>query len=158
MQGAAPRLSRPPSTSPRPFPEPASRRRGVRLALRLRRGGADVPPPLLGTVEGWARRAHVPRACCQVPARRRQDADDARLKVGLGRALLGRRAPPARRGPPTLAHRPPRPRGARPAAGTLSSLRTIAAEEGAAALLKGIGPRVGWISIGGSLISRDEPR
>jgi len=33
--------------------------------------------------------------------------------------------------------------------GTLSSLRTIVAEEGAAALLKGIGPRVGWISIGG---------
>ncbi|EOD15904.1 mitochondrial carrier, partial [Emiliania huxleyi CCMP1516] len=42
--------------------------------------------------------------------------------------------------------------GSKPAAGTLSSLRTIAAEEGAAALLKGIGPRVGWISIGGSLI------
>eukprot|EP00967_Tisochrysis_lutea_P153449 scaffold302848_cov35-Tisochrysis_lutea.AAC.4 len=31
--------------------------------------------------------------------------------------------------------------------GTLSSLRTIVFEEGPAALFKGIGPRVGWISV-----------
>jgi len=79
-------------------------------------------------------------------------------KSASGELYSGAAPPPARRGPPTLAHRAPRPRGARPATGTLSSLRTIAAEEGAGALLKGIGPRVGWISIGGGLISRDEPR
>ena len=33
--------------------------------------------------------------------------------------------------------------------GTLHSLRTIAVEEGVGALFKGIGPRVGWITIGG---------
>jgi len=33
--------------------------------------------------------------------------------------------------------------------GTLNSLQTIAREEGALALFKGIGPRVGWITIGG---------
>lgn len=36
-----------------------------------------------------------------------------------------------------------------PYVGTLNSLRTIAAEEGFLALFKGIGPRVGWITIGG---------
>lgn len=33
--------------------------------------------------------------------------------------------------------------------GTLNSLRTIAAEEGAGALFSGLGPRVGWITLGG---------
>jgi len=33
--------------------------------------------------------------------------------------------------------------------GTLNSLQTIVREEGAAALFSGIGPRVGWITIGG---------
>lgn len=33
--------------------------------------------------------------------------------------------------------------------GTLQSLRKIAAEEGVSALFKGIGPRVGWITLGG---------
>jgi len=33
--------------------------------------------------------------------------------------------------------------------GTLQTLRTIHAEEGAAALFKGIAPRVGWITVGG---------
>ncbi len=33
--------------------------------------------------------------------------------------------------------------------GTLRSLQTIAAEEGAGALFAGIGPRVGWITLGG---------
>lgn len=38
--------------------------------------------------------------------------------------------------------------------GTLSSLRTVAVEEGPSALLKGMGPRVGWISVGGSVARR----
>ena len=33
--------------------------------------------------------------------------------------------------------------------GTVNSLQTIVREEGAMALFKGIGPRVGWITIGG---------
>jgi len=33
--------------------------------------------------------------------------------------------------------------------GTLQALQTIASEEGAMALFKGIGPRVGWITVGG---------
>jgi len=33
--------------------------------------------------------------------------------------------------------------------GTLKSLQTIVAEDGAMALFAGIGPRVGWITIGG---------
>ncbi len=33
--------------------------------------------------------------------------------------------------------------------GTVAALRTIYAEEGARALLSGIGPRVGWITLGG---------
>jgi len=33
--------------------------------------------------------------------------------------------------------------------GTVNSLVTIFKEEGAAALMSGVGPRVGWISIGG---------
>lgn len=33
--------------------------------------------------------------------------------------------------------------------GTINSLQTIVREEGALALFKGIGPRVGWITIGG---------
>jgi len=36
-----------------------------------------------------------------------------------------------------------------PYVGTINSLRTIAAEEGALALFSGIGPRVGWITVGG---------
>ena len=33
--------------------------------------------------------------------------------------------------------------------GTMNSLSTIYREEGAAALFSGLGPRVGWITIGG---------
>ena len=33
--------------------------------------------------------------------------------------------------------------------GTLNSLKTIMAEEGAGALFSGLGPRVGWITLGG---------